>query len=159
MGQILRDGVAYGGSSSINFAPLYSSFETYAVGEYAVVDGLLRKCITAVTVPETFDPTKWTIVNVAGELDKKTDITATAKTFKIADLYDASTGIYAVGDTCVESGILYICKVPISAAEAFDSSKWDAVTNAAGLFYIQPITTAAHTALLTKDPYTYYAIF
>ena len=92
-------------------------------------------------------------------LTAKADVATTAKTFKIADLYNATSGTYAVGDTCVESGILYICKVPISAAEAFDSSKWDAVTNTAGLFYIQPITTAAHTALLTKDPYTYYAIF
>ena len=92
-------------------------------------------------------------------LTAKADLATTAKTFKIADLYNATSGTYAVGDTCVESGILYICKVPISAAEAFDSSKWDAVTNTAGLFYIQPITTAAHTALLTKDPYTYYAIF
>lgn len=90
MGQILRDGVAYGGSNSINFAPLYSSFATYAVGDYAVIDGLLRKCITAVTVPETFDPTKWTIVNVASELEKKantTDLPAAVTVTNTGDVY------------------------------------------------------------------------
>ena len=92
-------------------------------------------------------------------LTAKADLATTAKTFKIADLYDASSGTYAVGDTCVESGILYLCKTAVTVAEVFDSSKWDAVTNTNGLFYIQPITTAAHTALLTKDSYTYYAIF
>ena len=96
MGQILRDGVAYGGSNSINFAPLYSSFATYAVGEYAVIDGLLRRCITAVTVPETFDPTKWTIVNVAGELEKKantTDLPAVVTVTNTGDVY--------VGTVCI----------------------------------------------------------
>lgn len=96
MGQILRDGVAYGGSSSINFAPLYSSFATYAVGEYAVVDGLLRKCITAVTVPETFDPTKWTIVNVAGELEKKANT---------ADIPDAVT-VTNTGDVYIGTQLI-----------------------------------------------------
>ena len=90
MGQILRDGIAYGGSNSINFAPLYSSFATYAVGDYAVIDGLLRRCITAVTVPETFDPTKWTIVNVASELEKKantSDIPAAVTVTNTGDVY------------------------------------------------------------------------
>ena len=87
MGQILRDGVAYGGSSSINFAPLYSSFATYAVGEYAVIDGLLRKCITAVTVPETFDPTKWTIVSVTDELNDKIGVSNLVSVTNTGDVY------------------------------------------------------------------------
>jgi hypothetical protein len=117
---------------------------------------------TTVYVDDQLSPTSTHAIQnntVTNALSSKADLATTAKTFKIADLYDATSGTYAVGDTCVESGILYICKVPISAAEAFDSAKWDAVTNTAELFYIQPITTAAHTALLTKDPYTYYAIF
>ena len=141
---IYRNGKFYGGTFDYN--ELKNKPE---IPEEVIVDDELS------TTSE--NPVQNKVVTAA--LSSKADVATTAKTFKIADLYDATSGIYAVGDTCVESGILYICKVPISAAESFDSSKWDAVTNTAGLFYIQPITTAAHTALLTKDPYTYYAIF
>ena len=95
-------------------------------------------------------------VNIAGAMSFVNS--TAAMVFKTADVYNASTGTYAVKDTCVESGILYVCKTAVTVAEAFDSSKWDTVTNPNGLFYIQPITTAAHTALLAKDPNTFYAI-
>ena len=91
-------------------------------------------------------------------LDSKADAIDTPKTFKKADLYDATTGTYAVKDTCVQAGVLYICNTAISTPEAFNSSKWDAVTNASGRLYMQPITEAAHNALLTIDPNTFYII-
>ena len=37
----------------------YSATATYAVNAYAVYDGKLYQCVTAVATPETFDPTKW----------------------------------------------------------------------------------------------------
>ena len=188
MGRIYRNGIPYGDGGTSLIADYYSSDSTYAVGDIVIYQGKLYECNTAIATPEAFNSTKWDVTNVAEELEDKidassvdasptqnstnpvqsggvftalaakADLATSAKTFKKADVY-SSSATYAVGDTCVESGILYICKVPISAAEAFDSSKWDAVTNTAGLFYIQPITTAAHTALLVKDPYTYYMIF
>lgn len=51
-----------------NFAPIYSNTGTYAVGAYAIYQGVLYKCITAVTVAEDFDPTKWTQVLVMNEI-------------------------------------------------------------------------------------------
>ena len=76
---------------------------------------------------------------------------------KEADIYD-DTATYALYDMCVESGVLYRCAIPVTTAEAFDSSKWEAFSNTNGYFYILPITEDAHTALLTKDSNTLYII-
>lgn len=51
-----------------NFAPDYNNSTTYAVGAYAIYQGVLYKCTTAVTVAEDFDPTKWTQVLVMNEI-------------------------------------------------------------------------------------------
>lgn len=51
-----------------NFAPIYSNTGTYAVGAYVIYQGVLYKCVTAVTVAEDFDPTKWAQVLVMDEI-------------------------------------------------------------------------------------------
>lgn len=51
-----------------NFAQDYSDAGTYAVGAYAIYQGVLYKCTTAVSVAEAFDPTKWAHVLVMGEI-------------------------------------------------------------------------------------------
>lgn len=51
-----------------NIATDYDDTQTYAVGDYVIYDGLLYKCVTAVTTAETFDPTKWTHVVVTDEM-------------------------------------------------------------------------------------------
>lgn len=51
-----------------NFAQDYDSTQTYGVGAYAIYMGVLYKCITAVTVAEDFDDTKWTQVLVMNEI-------------------------------------------------------------------------------------------
>ena len=45
--------------ASRNLASDYSSSSTYAVGDYAMYQGVLKKCVTAVSTPEAFDSTKW----------------------------------------------------------------------------------------------------
>lgn len=87
MAIIKRNGVTYGGNGTINLAPQYSKFATYAVDEYAIFDGLLRKCITAITTPEEFDPTKWTIVSVTDELNNKIDISNLVSVTNTGDVY------------------------------------------------------------------------
>ena len=42
-----------------NFAPVYDSTETYAVGDVVTYNGTLYKCNTAIGTAETFDPSKW----------------------------------------------------------------------------------------------------
>lgn len=56
------------GGGNQNIATDYGDTQTYAVGDYVIYDGLLYKCVTAVTTAETFDPTKWTHVVVTDEM-------------------------------------------------------------------------------------------
>lgn len=44
----------------------------------------------------------------------------------IADPYDATHGIYSVGDVVTYNGQRYICSTAVTAAEPFDVSKWTA---------------------------------
>ncbi len=44
----------------------------------------------------------------------------------IADPYDSSYGIYAVGDVVTYNGQRYVCSTAVTAAEPFDVSKWTA---------------------------------
>lgn len=51
-----------------NFAPIYSNTATYAVGAYSIYQGILYKCVNAVTSGENFDPSKWSQVLVMNEI-------------------------------------------------------------------------------------------
>ena len=44
----------------------------------------------------------------------------------IADAYDPTYGIYAVGDVVTYNGQRYVCTTAVTAAEPFDVSKWNA---------------------------------
>ena len=44
----------------------------------------------------------------------------------IADPYDATHGIYAVGDVVTYNGQRYVCSTAVTAAEPFDADKWTA---------------------------------
>ena len=48
----------------------YNSALTYEVDEYCIYNNTLYECITAVTVPEVFDSTKWRATNVGAELKR-----------------------------------------------------------------------------------------
>ena len=58
-----------------NLASIYSSSETYGVGELCVHDGQLYSCSTAITAPESWDSSKWTFTSVS---DIVADINNTA---------------------------------------------------------------------------------
>jgi hypothetical protein len=51
-----------------NFAEAYDATATYNVGEYVTYENLMYKCITAITVPESFDGSHWSRVTVDNEL-------------------------------------------------------------------------------------------
>lgn len=51
-----------------NVAAVYDSTQTYAVGAFVTYNGQLYKCNTTVDTAETFDPTKWDVVNLADNL-------------------------------------------------------------------------------------------
>lgn len=46
----------------------YSTMKTYKVKDYCIYNGLLWRCTTAVTTPEPFDTTKWTVTTVRQEI-------------------------------------------------------------------------------------------
>jgi hypothetical protein len=73
----------------------YDDTATYAVNDIVRYQGYAYKCITAVETPETFDPNKWTQVNV-----------------------------YDVGARVSTSNIMYECITAVTQVEAFDSNKW-----------------------------------
>ena len=52
-------------ASDKNLADQYSNLITYEVGDFVIYKTVLYKCVTAVTVPEDFDPTKWTVAKVS----------------------------------------------------------------------------------------------
>ena len=52
----------------MNVAEQYDSTATYAVGDYVWYNHNLYKCIIAVTVPESFDSSKWTAVILTEEI-------------------------------------------------------------------------------------------
>ena len=49
-------------------ANVYDSTQVYDVGAYVIYQNTLYKCITAITVGEPFDGTKWTSVKVMNEI-------------------------------------------------------------------------------------------
>ncbi len=67
---IAQVGGAVEGVSQLAYtiANVYDSSTTYAVGNYAIYQNTLYKCITAITVGEPFDPDKWTSVKVMSEV-------------------------------------------------------------------------------------------
>ena len=58
-----------------NLADDYDSTATYSIGDYAVYEGVLYRCITAVSTAEDFDDDKWTAVSVGDELELKANAT------------------------------------------------------------------------------------
>ena len=46
----------------------------------------------------------------------------------IADAYDPVSGVYSADDYCIYQTILYKCITDVSTPEAFDNTKWEAVT-------------------------------
>lgn len=55
-------------------ANLYSSEQTYDIGDYVIYNDYLYKCITEVSSPESFDDEKWTQVKLADELEDKASL-------------------------------------------------------------------------------------
>lgn len=53
---------------AFTIANVYDSAQTYEVGDYAIYQNTLYKCVTAITVGEAFDPAKWTSVKVMNEM-------------------------------------------------------------------------------------------
>ena len=55
-------------ASGLNFAEEYDPTSTYAVGDFCVHEGILYKCITAISTAEAWTPAHWSRVYVTDEM-------------------------------------------------------------------------------------------
>lgn len=108
----------YIGVAPSRFKGDYDDGATYKVADfvYEASKGLVYRCITEVTVGETFDPVKW-------------EATGADSTFK--GIYK-DTVTYAVDDIIVDRVNLdvYICDTAVTVAEPFDGLKWSKLSEA-----------------------------
>ena len=88
-----------------NLADPYSNQATYAVGDFVIYRTVLYKCVTAVSVAEDFDSTKWTQAKVSdmtgGDASSKMDKANPSGTGTFSLNRKANT---AVGDYSVTEG-------------------------------------------------------
>ena len=82
-------------------ATAYNALSTYALGSNVLQNGNIYKCTTAITIPEAFSASHWTLIN-----------SQYAKYYAIAphaafDYY----GVYFVGDEVTYKNKVYTCKV------------------------------------------------
>ena len=99
-----------------NLGDTYSAAATYNVGDYCIYNNIMYKCIVAVTSPEEFDSTKWSIANIGDVL--------TYIYTNLGDAYSAAA-TYAVGDYCIYNNTLYKCITAINTPEEWDATKWE----------------------------------
>lgn len=93
-------------ASQVSIADAYDETATYAVGDMVMYEFFLYKCVTAVTVPETWDATKWERA-VAAEsgsggggsstLAGLSDVTITSPTDGQGLIWDATAGKWVNG--------------------------------------------------------------
>ena len=80
-GYIENDGtISFVGYDQLNnnVAPPYSDQVTYEVGDVRIHEGVLYVCKTAIATAESFDSSKWDVVNLKALLDKKLSKSSTA---------------------------------------------------------------------------------
>lgn len=88
--------------ASLNFAAGYSNASTYDVGDVVVYNNRMYICDVAVTVPESFDITKWTYYRVSNTADAVENLTSAENAL---ESLVGSTDISAIGDGTVTGAI------------------------------------------------------
>ena len=61
----------------VQIADDFSASKTYAIGDYAVYNKKLYRCITAITTAGAWDSAKWTEISVMGDLGSRLDMLVT----------------------------------------------------------------------------------
>lgn len=62
--------------NNVQIASEYDDTATYTYGAYCIKDGVLYRCITAISVAEAWDSTHWTAVKVTGEFRRVVELTS-----------------------------------------------------------------------------------
>ena len=149
----------------------YSDSITYEVGAFAIHNGFVYKCKTAVESGEQFDSQKWDEVPLysasstypagssviySGAIYTNVTAVTSSESFSkakwgVVETY-SSTSTYEVGDFIIHNGHPYICTTAISTAEAFNADKWEVLL--CEKIYYPTYKTSGLTALEEK----YYKI-
>ena len=102
----LTAGTGGGGGTvdDTNIYPTYSSSSTYNVNDMALYNGVLYRCITAVTTAEAFDSNKWVSTVLSSEITKNINalgglslVKMNSATYANLPSYDSNT-LYVVKD-------------------------------------------------------------
>lgn len=65
--------------------PAYSENDTYSIGDYAVYEGKLYKCTTAISTPESFNSSHWTETSIKTEVSIESGSNANGYYIKYPD--------------------------------------------------------------------------
>ena len=103
-----------------SLADIYSESGTYAVGEYVLYDGVLYRCISAITSGEAWTAAHWTAVDFGAELEKVVR--------DMAPEYSATSTYPEVGTVCMHEGVLYKNTSAINTAEEWTAAHWAQTT-------------------------------
>lgn len=86
-----------------NFAPTYSSSNTYAVGDYVLYNDALYRCTTAVTTAEAWTAAHWTATKIGPDVASlKSDLSLLRDVTDLSDDFVVGSYIYtniSIGDT------------------------------------------------------------
>jgi hypothetical protein len=95
-----------------DLADAYDSTSTYNVGDYVIYNNILYRCITAITVPESFDGTHWartTVEEIIAQVNS--NLSDINKYFKASEMYSTtrvvSAGLNQLTDFTVFTSIVY----------------------------------------------------
>ena len=162
-------------SAFCDFAGVYSSSKTYAVGDYTFYNQVLYRCIVAITTPEVWTAAHWKRVDVCDDVKQLSDVVNHAETPKgsvnlfdyARDVFDGKYVSYTTGaiSTLSSYGCYYM--VPVKPGQNLFVTSWLNYAHIAfydcfGVF-ISGIArnpyTDAHAGLITIPSNAYFMSF
>lgn len=144
-----------------NFAPAYSSSATYAVGDYAMYNNQLYRCITAITTAEAWTAGHWTAISLGGDVGNlKNDMNNVVLTYIEFDAISGeyvnkSDGAFIANANWIRTD--YIEVDPTKALYATVRATWNAAYDE-GKNYLYNFETVAGIPLVFQPNVKYIAI-
>ena len=92
----------------------------YSIGDYCVYQAVLYKCITAISVPEAFDSSKWEEVTVSDEIsDVNNALNQLDQNMAYVESGNTATRTYTGGEFISWKGTLYTASTGIPMGDPF----------------------------------------
>ena len=123
-------------------APTYSTSALYAVGDYAWYNGVLYKCITAITSGETWTSSHWTAANMGGDVSALKSAMNVNNRVSEAN-YTPNSAYKADGTIIAKSGLIASAKIPVYGGSTIIWDYSEDVVNDDNFFLVE--YTASNT--------------